>query len=101
LPLPPQPNPNIFESYRKGDLLPIVKIFPDIEVLNTVTFNTQKEALALEESIMKDIQGSEFRFHNWFEPTQYSGVTETRKWKVNEVEKISKIIDDYKSFIFG
>jgi hypothetical protein len=75
---------------------PINKTFPDIKVMNSIVVKDKETAEYIESNIMKTIQSDERWFHNWYEPTQFSGVTETRKWNYEEVQHIFYLMGEYK-----
>ena len=66
---------------------PILKYFPDIQLLHYVALPTKYQAEKLERKLMgkiKKISGDP-RFHNWREPDQISGITEMRTYSWTEV----------------
>lgn len=72
---------------------PISKYFPDIKIMKTIWCESIDEAEAVEKRIMKEIQGDERWFHNWYEPDQISGITEMRKWDYDEVQKVFALME--------
>lgn len=75
---------------------PIVSVFPDIKVMNSVWVDNEDKALELESHIMNTIRGKDKWFHNWYEPRQISGITEMRVWNYDEVQQIFAIMEEYK-----
>jgi len=77
---------------------PISDTFPDIKVMNSIWVESREAAEKIESAIMESIRASkgDKYFHNWFEPTQFSGVTETRKWDYNEIQSIFEMMNQYK-----
>jgi len=75
---------------------PIVSVFPDIKVMNSVWVDNEDKALELESHIMNTIRGKDKWFHNWYEPRQISGITEMRVWNYDEIQQIFAIMEEYK-----
>ena len=86
-------------TYAKADEPnPIINTFPDIKVMNSIVVATKEKAVEIEANIMEAIRHSKGDkwFHNWFEPTQVSSITEMRKWDFEEIQSIFKIMEQYK-----
>lgn len=75
---------------------PIVSVFPDIKVMNSVWCDSEEEALELEQFIMDNIKSGEDYFHNWYEPRQISGITEMRTWDYDEVQEVFRMMTEHK-----
>ena len=77
---------------------PILKYFPDIQLLHYVALPTKYQAEKLERRIMGIIKkmSGDSRFHNWREPDQISGITEMRIWSHVEVQKCIAGMDGFR-----
>ena len=74
---------------------PISVTFPNIKIMKTVWVGSEEEALALEKHLMDTIRGPEAYFHNWWEPSRLSGITEMRTWNYDEIQTIFKLMDEW------
>jgi len=73
---------------------PILKYFPDIQLITYKEFETKYEAEKAERRIMGMVK-REFnspRFHNWREPDHVSGITEMRVYDREEFQYIKQNI---------
>ena len=71
---------------------PILKYFPNIQLIKYRTLDTKEEAERAERRIMGMVK-REFnspRFHNWREPDHISGITEMRAYDKLEFIFIDK-----------
>jgi len=75
---------------------PIKKYFPDIKVMKSRWMTNQTEALKLEKYLMNTIQQQQKSFHNWWEESPVSGITECRIWNYEEFKKCCELMDSYK-----
>lgn len=77
---------------------PILKYFPDIQLLHYVALPSKYQAEKLERKLMgiiKKMSGDK-RFHNWREPDQISGITEMRIWSYVEVQKCIAVMGGFR-----
>ena len=79
---------------RPDEPNPICNTFPDIKVMGSVYCKSETDALILEKKIMDTIKGDEQYFHNWFEKTKVSGITEMRKWDYEEIQTVFKLMKE-------
>jgi hypothetical protein len=77
---------------------PILKYFPDIQLLHYVIVPSEYQAERLERKVMGIIKkmSGDPRFHNWKEPDQISGITEMRIWSWNEVQECIAIMNGFR-----
>lgn len=72
---------------------PISNHFNDIKIMRSIPNIPYEQALKIESFIMNRIKGNDKNFHNWFEESKISGITEMRIWNYEEVTRIIKIMD--------
>ena len=83
-------------NYRGWDEpCPITDFFTDNKVMKTIWCETYEEAWQVEQYLMELIAGSREGFHNWWEESMISGLTEMRLWNYEEVMKCIKFMDDW------
>lgn len=83
-------------NYRgKDEPNPITNYFTDNKVMKTIWCGTYAEAFQVEQYLMELIAGTRDSFHNWWEPTMISGLTEMRLWNYEEVIKCIKFMNDW------
>ena len=83
-------------NYRGWDeQYPITDFFTDNKVMKTIWCETYEEAWQVEQYLMELIAGSREGFHNWWEESMISGLTEMRLWNYEEVMKCIKFMDDW------
>lgn len=83
-------------NYRGWDEpYPITDFFTDNKVMKTIWCETYEEAWQVEQYLMELIAGSREGFHNWWEESMISGLTEMRLWNYEEVMKCIKFMDDW------
>lgn len=83
-------------NYRGWDEpYPITDFFTDNKVMKTIWCETYEEAYQVEQYLMELIAGSKKSFHNWWEESMISGLTEMRLWNYEEVMKCIKFLDDW------
>ena len=83
-------------NYRGWDEpYPITDFFTDNKVMKTIWCETYEEAYQVEQYLMELIAGSRKSFHNWWEESMISGLTEMRLWNYEEVIKCIKFMDDW------
>ena len=72
---------------------PIMKYFPDIQIMQYEAYDTEWEAKKAERRIMGMVK-KKFNspyFHNWREPDPISGITEMRIYDKQEMDYIKEI----------
>jgi hypothetical protein len=83
-------------NYRgKDEPNPITDFFTDNKIMKTIWCDSYEEAYQVEQYIMELIAGTRDDFHNWWEESMISGLTEMRLWNYEEVQKIIKFMDDW------
>lgn len=83
-------------NYRGWDEpYPITDFFTDNKVMKTIWCETYEEAYQVEQYLMEHIAGSRKGFHNWWEESMISGLTEMRLWNYEEVMKCIKFMNDW------
>ena len=83
-------------NYRGWDeQYPITDFFTDNKVMKTIWCETYEEAWQVEQYLMELIAGSREGFHNWWEESMISGLTEMRLWNYEEVMKCIKFMNDW------
>ena len=76
---------------------PILKYFPDSQLLHYIALPSKFQAEKLERKIMGIIKrmSGDPRFHNWKEKDSISGITEMRIWSWKEVQKCIALMDEF------
>lgn len=83
-------------NYRGWDEKnPITDFFTDNKIMKTIWCDTYEEAYQVELYLMELVAGSKDTFHNWWEQSMISGLTEMRLWNYEEVLKCIKFMDDW------